>query len=165
MPAQPPASGDAERDRLLAELFQLHDRLHARSLELVGPMDLPVDLTMQQLRVLGVVAQEPGLTGHALGRSLGVSAPTASGLVDRLAEKGLLERVEDARDRRVRRLHLTPEGARTVSGVDSIFGRLMATVIPPIPTAELATIKAGSEAMLRAIDSALAARRAAADVS
>lgn len=165
MPAQLPPSGDAERDRLVAELFEVHERLQARSLELVGPMDLPPDLTMQQLRVLGVVAREPGLTGHGLGRALGVSAPTASGLVDRLVEKGLLERVEDASDRRVRRLHLTADGSRTVSGVDSTFGRLMAAVIPPIPTEELAAIKSGSEAMLRAIESALATRRAPTDVS
>jgi len=156
--AKLPPSGDAERDRLLADIFSLHDRVRARSLELVGPMELPADLTMQQLRVLGMIAQEPGLTGHDLGTQLGVSAPTASGLVERLAEKGLVERAEDAGDRRVRRLHLTPAGVRTLAGVDSMFGKLLEAVVPPIPTEDLAAIRAGSEAMLRAVERALAAR-------
>jgi len=159
--AKLPPSGDAERDRLLAEIFSLHDRMRARSLELVGPMELPADLTMQQLRVLGRIAQEPGLTGHELGMHLGVSAPTASGLVDRLAEKGLVERLDDASDRRVRRLHLTDEGVRILAGVDSMFGKLLEAVVPPIPTEDLAAIRAGSEAMLRAVERALGARHAA----
>ncbi len=165
MPATLPASGDPERDRLLQEIFRINDQVHARSLELIGPMDLPHDLTMQQLRVLGLVAREPGLTGHALGRRLGVSAPTASGLVERLVEKGLLERVEDPLDRRVRRLHLTEDGARIVSGVDATFGRLLSAVIPPIPTERLEVLRAGSQVMLEAIEQALADRRTRGHVS
>ena len=158
MPAPLPLSGDAERDHVIAELYRLHDRMHSRSLDLVGPMEMPHDLTMQQLRVLTLVAREPGLTGNELGLRLGVSAPTASGLVDRLAEKGLLERTDDAVDRRVRRLRLTAEGERTVSGVDATFGRLLRAIIPPIPTEQLEVIRAGTQAMLTAIELALAER-------
>jgi DNA-binding MarR family transcriptional regulator len=153
-----PATGDPQRDDLLAEIFALHDRLRALSMELVGPVDLPADLTKQQLRVLGVVAHEPGLTGQELGARLGVSAPTASGLIDRLVEKGVLERTDDAADRRVRRLHLTAEGRRVLGGLDDSLGRLFEAVVPPISADDLRTIKAGSEAMLRAVESALAHR-------
>ncbi|MCW5950782.1 MAG: MarR family transcriptional regulator [Propionibacteriaceae bacterium] len=154
----PPTTGDPQRDDLLAEIFALHDRLRALSMDLIGPVDLPADLTMQQLRVLGLVAHEPGLTGQELGARLGVSAPTASGLIDRLVEKGVLERTADATDRRVRRLHLTPEGRRVLSGLDDSMGRLFEAVVPPISADDLRTIKAGSEAMLRAVESALADR-------
>ena len=153
-----PPSGDAERDRIVKELFRLNDLVHARSLDLIGPMDLPHDLTMQQLRVLTLVAREPGLTGQELGRRLGVSAPTASGLVERLVEKGLLERAEDPLDRRVRRLNLTEDGGRAVSGVDATFGRLLRAIIPPIPTDQLEVIRAGAQAMLAAIERARAAQ-------
>ncbi|MGC3954952.1 MAG: MarR family transcriptional regulator [Propionicimonas sp.] len=151
----PPTTGDPERDRLLGEIFALHDQMRTLSVELVGPLELPPDLTMQQLRVLSLVAQEPGLTGHALGSRLGVSAPTASGLVDRLVEKGVLERVDDATDRRVRRLHLTDEGLRVLGGLDATMGRLFQAVIPPTPTEDLIAIRSGSEAMLRAVRAAL----------
>ena len=66
----PPATGDPERDRLLGEIFALHERMRTLSVELVGPFELPPDLTMQQLRVLGLVAQEPGEL-----RVVGKSAP------------------------------------------------------------------------------------------
>lgn len=152
----PPTTGDPQRDALLAEIFALHDRLRALSMELIGPVDLPTDLTMQQLRVLGAVAHEPGLTGQELGARLGVSAPTASGLVDRLAEKGVLERTDDTTDRRVRRLHLTDAGRDLLTGLDDSMGRLFEAVVPPISAEDLRTIKAGSEIMLRAVETALA---------
>ena len=155
---QLPPTGDAERDRLIAEIFRISDAVHARSLDLVGPMDLPHDLTMQQMRVVTLVAREPGLTVHELGRRLGVSAPTATGQVHRLAEKGQLERTEDPQDRRVRRLSLTEDAARLASGVDATFGQLLHTIIPPIPTDQLEVIRAGSQAMLAAIERALAAQ-------
>lgn len=154
----PPTTGDPQRDALLVEIFALHDRLRALSMELLGPVDLPTDLTMQQLRVLGAVAYEPGLTGQELGARLGVSAPTASGLIDRLVEKGVLERTDDATDRRVRRLHLTEEGRRVLTGLDDSMGRLFETVVPPISVDDLRTIMAGSEVMLRAVETALAHR-------
>jgi DNA-binding MarR family transcriptional regulator len=154
----PPATGDPERDRLLGEIFALHERMRTLSVELVGPFELPPDLTMQQLRVLGLVAQEPGLTGQELGARLGVSAPTASGLIDRLVEKGVLERTDDAADRRRRRLRLTPEGVELLGGIDATMGRMFEAVIPPIPTEDLQAIKLGTEAMLRAIEAALANR-------
>lgn len=154
----PPTTGDPQRDALLAEIFSLHDRLRALSLALVGPVDLPADLTMQQLRVLGVVAHEPGLTGQELRARLGVSAPTASGLVDRLVDKGFLERTDDTADRRVRRLQLTDEGRRLLGGLGDSMGRLFEAVVPPISAADLRTIKAGSEVLVRVVEAAVADR-------
>ena len=148
---------DAERSALAVELLRLNTQVHDRAVGLVG-LPIPPDLTMQQLRVLGVVAHEPGLTGQELGARLGVSAPTASGLIDRLVEKGVLERTDDAADRRRRRLRLTPEGVELLGGIDATMGRMFEAVIPPIPTEDLQAIKLGTEAMLRAIEAALANR-------
>jgi len=46
-----------------------------------------------------------------LSARLGGHASTATGIADRLAARGLIERHEDAGDRRVKRVNLTPEGA------------------------------------------------------
>jgi DNA-binding MarR family transcriptional regulator len=114
---------------------------------------------MQQMRVLGLVGHEPGLTGQELSARLGVSAPTASGIVDRLATKGLLARVEDAGDRRVRRIELTPEGRHLLSSIDSLFDQLIQAVVPAIALDDLRAIRNGSRAMLNAVENALAERR------
>jgi DNA-binding MarR family transcriptional regulator len=128
-------------------------------MELFGPVELPEDLTMQQMRVLGLVGHEPGLTGQELSARLGVSAPTASGIVDRLVAKGLLSRVDDPDDRRVRRIALTPDGNHLLSGIDSVFDQLIESVVPAIALDDLRAIRNGSRAMLNAVEGALAARR------
>ncbi len=52
-----------------------------------------------------------------LGESLGLTRAAASHLAQRLVVAGLLERVEDPADRRVRLLTLTPKGQRLVHDV------------------------------------------------
>jgi DNA-binding MarR family transcriptional regulator len=48
-----------------------------------------------------------------LAARLGGHASSATGIADRLAARGLVERHEDADDRRVKRVALTPEGTAT----------------------------------------------------
>ncbi len=156
---RPPSTGDPERDALMAEIMSVNDRIHARSMELFGPVELPGDLTMQQMRVLGLVGHEPGLTGQELSARLGVSAPTASGIVDRLVAKGLLARVEDAGDRRVRRIELTADANHLLRNLDPLFDQPTHRLPPAIALADLRAIRNGSRAMLNAVESALAERR------
>ncbi|MFB9178889.1 MarR family winged helix-turn-helix transcriptional regulator [Dactylosporangium sucinum] len=69
-----------------------------------------VNLTMQQLKVLLLVSRQEGIGGQELSRLLGVTLATLSGIVDRLVGQGLVTRVEDTHDRRIRRIHLSPAG-------------------------------------------------------
>src|SRR5688572_5508843 len=82
-----------------------------------GPW-LDLDVSMAQLKtifVLATAAAEDDVEGPRvsdLARRLGVSPPTVSTLVDRLVERGLVDRREDPRDRRQHRCRLSPEGQR-----------------------------------------------------
>lgn len=143
---------DPDRSRLVQELFDLNSRVHDRAIGLVGPMPVPPDLTMQQVRVLGHVAKSPGITVHEIGESLGVSAPTASGLVDRLVEKDLIYRSDDPGDRRVRRLHPTEAGLDVIRQMDSMFGRALGVVIQMLSVDDLELIVRSSRAMLTALE-------------
>ncbi len=49
-----------------------------------------------------------------IGEHMGITAPAASQLVDRLVIQGLLERTEDPDDRRYKQVSLTKEGTRVV---------------------------------------------------
>jgi DNA-binding MarR family transcriptional regulator len=53
------------------------------------------------------------LSMRELAARLGGHASNATGIADRLAARGLVTRHEDAGDRRVKRVDLTPEGAAT----------------------------------------------------
>jgi MarR family transcriptional regulator, organic hydroperoxide resistance regulator len=54
---------------------------------------------------------DDSMSMRELSARLGGHASTATGIADRLAARGLIERHEDAEDRRVKRVGLTPEGA------------------------------------------------------
>lgn len=149
---------DAERAGLVQQLFELNSQVHDRAVGLVGPMPVPPDLTMQQVRALGHVVREPGIAGHELGERLEVSAPTASGLVERLVEKGLVTRCDDPDDRRVRRLQPTDAGRDVIRQMDSMFGRALGVVIQHLSLAELELLRRGSQAMLDALERARAAQ-------
>lgn len=142
---------DPARAQMLREVFELHDQVHDQALALVGPVPASTDLTMQQFRVLGFVVKDPGLTGHELGERLGVSAPTASGLVERLVEKGLLKRVDDSTDRRIRRLHITEAGMALTRQVDSLIARAMIEVIKNMTPEDLVLMRDSAQAMLGAM--------------
>jgi DNA-binding MarR family transcriptional regulator len=49
-----------------------------------------------------------------LAETFGVSSPTTSRAVDALVKKGLASRVEDTKDRRVRRIEITEKGSKLV---------------------------------------------------
>lgn len=55
-----------------------------------------------------------GATSTDLVESLGLTKGAVSKVVERLAQKGLVERVQDPRDGRVQRLALTPAGRELV---------------------------------------------------
>lgn len=145
-----PAGG--ERAALVAELIALAEQLRGKAFRVAGPMELPHDLTLQQMRVLGVIARNEGLTSNALGHALAVSAPTATGLVDRLVEKGLVVRREDEGDRRVRHLWLTDAGRAVLADLEGHTQRMIEALVPQLADDELQALAAGYRVLLAALD-------------
>jgi DNA-binding MarR family transcriptional regulator len=145
------------------EIFELNERIRTESFALVGPLEFPPDLTMRQLHVLSAVARMEGLTVHQLAETLNIATPTASGLVDRLAEKGLLERVGDEADRRVRHLHLTPTGEETIGQMDTAFDRLLNEMLDSLDSDELTAFRDHFRLVLASIERTRAQRVKQAD--
>lgn len=67
-------------------------------------------LIPMQLLILRVLADETRLTASALSRRVSLTAATLSGLLDRLEERGLLQRQRDGQDRRRQWLVLAEAG-------------------------------------------------------
>lgn len=68
-------------------------------------------LTLPQLRVLYQVRRSPGITTGQLAKYLGITVSTASGLVAKLVDRGLVERGSSDSDRRQIPLELTATGS------------------------------------------------------
>ncbi len=74
-------------------------------------------VTSQQATLLYLVRSQPGLSLRQLANEEGISAPSLSGLVDRLEALDLIRRVRSSDDRRRVGLELTPEGTATLRRV------------------------------------------------
>ena len=71
------------------------------------------ELTMHQIRTLMMLSQEPQRMG-AIAALLSSSLSSATSMIDRLVDKGLVERVSDSEDRRVVVCRLTDSGREGV---------------------------------------------------
>ncbi len=68
------------------------------------------DVTAAQAGALFLLGPAEGVLVGEVARSLGVGAPAATGLLDRMEAAGLVERRPDERDGRAARLFLTASG-------------------------------------------------------
>lgn len=138
----------------LRELWALDHSLQ----KLSKRMERTLGISGPQRLALRLVARFPGLPAGRLARLMSLHASTVSGLVKRLAERGLISRDFDAPDRRRCQLRITPEGMDLLSrpqptiesavvaalrGVSprkvEVAGRVLAAVTrslesPPVPT-------------------------------
>lgn len=95
-----------------------HGRRLVREIEALArrltPTDDPVPATTPQKVALTAVADWGPLRLGALADRMGTTDATASRTVDALVATGLVERLEDAEDRRAVRIAVTPEGRRLI---------------------------------------------------
>lgn len=98
--------------------------LEPEMLRVLGPAQarvwVDVDLTMSQLKMMFVLHSAMGPGGsHGMrvsevARSLGVTLPTVTAVMDKLVERGLVRRAEDRTDRRQHVCRLTANGQELV---------------------------------------------------
>jgi DNA-binding MarR family transcriptional regulator len=70
------------------------------------------DLTQKQLHYLNVLVRMSNPTLSEFAMELGLTRPTVTVLVDKLAEKGYIKRVHSDEDKRVMHLHIDKKGAK-----------------------------------------------------
>jgi DNA-binding MarR family transcriptional regulator len=76
--------------------------------------DAGFDLTPVQYAALATIKANPGLDQVTLAGLIAYDRTTITGVIDRLVQKGLVERRASSRDRRARELEITDEGRRTL---------------------------------------------------
>jgi DNA-binding MarR family transcriptional regulator len=141
----------SEQDELISCLERLQESFERRALSSMAAPLISTPLTMQQLKVLTMIAIDPDkATGHELAAQLKVSVATMSGLVDRLVEHGMVTRGEDPADRRVRRLTVTPEGSATIRSLLSSAGTMPTPVLRRLALEDLRALVQGVLALDRA---------------
>jgi DNA-binding MarR family transcriptional regulator len=151
--ARDDATATSEQEELISCLERVQESFERRALSSMAEPLISTPLTMQQLRVLTMIAIDPDkATGHELAAQLKVSVATMSGLVDRLVEHGMVTRGEDPTDRRVRRLSATPEGGATIRSLLSSAGSMPTPVLRRLALDDLRALVQGVMALERAMD-------------
>ena len=93
-------------------------------------------ITRSQWRVLMWVYRTPGVTQSELADTLEVQKAALGRMLDRLADKGWIERRSDTDDRRIRRIHLSKEVEPLITTMRKIAANLRAAAMEGIPEQE-----------------------------
>jgi DNA-binding MarR family transcriptional regulator len=109
-----------ERSRLLDEISVLEIRLLALGLPEQTSSLLDYDLTLQQIRAFAFILARGQTPISKLADALGIRPNVATGIIQRLVDRGLIKRREDSADRRVRLLSVTDRGLALIDELSGI---------------------------------------------
>lgn len=146
MPSPDMPAGDDLRAELLAELssFGPTQQMHMARHWPAGR------LSLIHLNVLYVLSSEGPLAMNRLAELLDVSGASATGIVDRMEQRGLVTRERDGEDRRVVRVVISGEGESLIAGISAQRRDKVAQMLAGLDDADATALLQGLRAMRRA---------------
>ncbi len=96
-------------------------------------------ITLPQFLGLGFLRKNPGSPVKAFADTLGLKPSSASGLIDRMVQKGLVHRVHSKTDRRVILLTLKAKGERMVDEILEQKQQSLSELFAPLTADERTT--------------------------
>jgi DNA-binding MarR family transcriptional regulator len=106
-------------------------------------------LSLVHLHVLMLLAEDGPLPMRGLADTLDVSQASVTGIVDRMEQRGLVERHRDDEDRRVVRVALTDAGRKLIIGLGTERRGHLTAMLDELTDEELAGLLRGSRALRR----------------
>jgi DNA-binding MarR family transcriptional regulator len=97
-------------------------------------------ISMAQLHILYTLQRGGEMPMSRLAESLHVSLSNATGLIDRIEERGFIERTRVAEDRRVVLIRVTEAGRRMLEEVDAVSTDLLRSAFGRIGRAQLTVV-------------------------
>jgi len=94
------------------------------------------DITPGQYGALAIIRAHPGIDQRGLARKIGLDASTTGGIVNRLAERGLIDRRVGSSDRRARILALSEAGSELLGAVGPAVKAAQRRLLAPLSAAE-----------------------------
>ncbi|PLX85769.1 MAG: MarR family transcriptional regulator [Desulfuromonas sp.] len=106
------------------------------------------NITGPQLACLLTIAEEAPLTSSNLAKKVYLSPSTVVGIIDRLEEKGWVERKRDTKDRRQVHISTTPLGTQLISDAPSLLQETLANALVKLPEIEQVSITMALEKLV-----------------
>jgi DNA-binding MarR family transcriptional regulator len=107
-------------------------------------------ISLVHLQVLSVLEHDGSQPMTALAEALDVSSASATGIVDRMEDRGLVVRVREDEDRRIVRVELTDDGRRVLGGLTAERREALRELLDELDDAEAAGLLIGARALRRA---------------
>ncbi|OBJ56427.1 MarR family winged helix-turn-helix transcriptional regulator [Mycobacterium sp. 1423905.2] len=104
-------------------------------------------LSESHAELLRLVTYRPGLSVSAAAHELGLQPNTASTMVSRLVSEGLLERHNDAIDRRVGRLRLTESAQHVMDASAAARRAVVSELLEQLDEGQLGVLAKGLEVL------------------
>lgn len=114
---------------------------------------LRLGVSMAQLHLMFTLQRSGEMTMSRLAEVLNVSLSNATGLIDRLEERGYIARERVATDRRVVVVRVTPTGEQMLDEVDALSDALLRSVLGRLPAPQLKVVAHAIAALREAVDS------------
>jgi DNA-binding MarR family transcriptional regulator len=138
--ASPPVIDDAVLDRIVVELQEMLSGLRCSG---TGKM-VKLGISMTHLHILWLLDHHGNVPMSRLADLLDVSLSNATGLVDRMEERGLVERVRVPDDRRVVLVRVAAEGVRVRDEVEAMRQDRMRALLARLDPAQLERVLAAT---------------------
>ena len=139
-----------DKEKLIQTTLELGDR-GFRELFVFLPKEwLSLDLTAGQFRALLLLYTNGPTRMSDISSALGVSMATATGVIDRMVERGIVVRESDPNDRRIVLCRVSREGERLVSGLWLSWSERAKVLLKALDRPRLLAVKRFLEAMLEA---------------
>jgi len=100
----------------------------------------PLELKIVEFSILMLVAANAEVNQKQIGAALDISAPNLAVTLDRMVERGWVERVRGTRDRRSMHIHLTAAGRELVQRAEKIAATMEAPALRMLSAAERALL-------------------------
>ena len=133
------ARGDAADGDLFRTWFRFL-RLHQRITNRAAQEFRRIGLSIPQFDLLSTLSEREGVSQQELAERLYVTKGNVSGLIDRLAAQGYVERRALPTDRRSYALHLTDEGRAVTGRGLALQQHLVAATLGTLPAADRAEL-------------------------
>ena len=137
---KPHAGGELDESRISHLVGYAASRAAITMRKVFAKHMAPLDIKIVEFSILMLVAQNPQVNQKQLGQALDISAPNMAVTLDRMVERGWVERVRSTKDRRAQHIHLTVDGAQLVQRAEKIAATMEAPSLAMLSPAERALL-------------------------
>ena len=134
----------------IRDILRLQDELVRHRVIWDAEPWLELNMSTPQLKALLLISEEAGIRMRELARRLGGSFSNATVLVDRLVERGLVERLADPQDRRVVLVRAADEGRQLIEQLVTSWRTLSSPLLETLAPEDLSKVREALRVLLEA---------------